>query len=213
MSKVGGYIGRILRVGLSTGNLTEQRLPEALLRAFVGGYGLGARILYEQMGPGADALGPENILGFVTGPLTGTPAVMASRYCIVGKSPLTGTWGDANSGGEFGPALKFAGYDAVFFDGLSRDPVYLLVYDGHIVRLPINVIRQVADLAHDAVCGAGVQEPDQRGLGPQVLRKLAQDGAAGIVDVDLIPDLIRVAVLSAEERGLHLALFTIVIHD
>ena len=130
MSKVGGYMGRILRVGLSTGNLTEQRLPEALLRAFVGGYGLGARILYEQMGPGADALGPENILGFVTGPLTGTPAVMASRYCIVGKSPLTGTWGDANSGGEFGPALKFAGYDAVFFDGLSRDPVYLLVDDG-----------------------------------------------------------------------------------
>jgi aldehyde:ferredoxin oxidoreductase len=111
VSELGGYVGCYLNVDLTRGNLVEERPGEALLRAFIGGYGLGARVLYERMPQGADPLGPENILGFVTGPLTGTSALMASRYCVVAKSPLTNGWGDANSGGEFGPVLKFAGYD------------------------------------------------------------------------------------------------------
>ena len=65
-------------------------------------------------------------LGFLTGPLTGTPALGGSRYTVVGKSPLTGGWGDANSGGDFGPYLKFAGYDALFFTGISKKPVYFV---------------------------------------------------------------------------------------
>jgi aldehyde:ferredoxin oxidoreductase len=77
-------------------------------------------------------LGPENILGFVTGPLTGTPAVTGVRYQAVGKSPLTGGWGDANSGGYFGPYLKFAGYDAVFFTGKADKPVYLFIDNGKV---------------------------------------------------------------------------------
>jgi aldehyde:ferredoxin oxidoreductase len=131
VTEPGGYVGRILNVDLSQGSLTDERPEPALLRAFIGGYGLGAAILYERVPTHADPLGPGNMLGLITGPLTGTPAVMASRYCAVAKSPLTGSWGDANSGGEFGPVLKFAGYDAVFVSGVSERPVYLLIEDGH----------------------------------------------------------------------------------
>ena len=130
MTALGGYVGRFLNVDLSTGELRDEAPDESLLREFIGGYGLGARILYERVPAGADPLGPDNVLGLVTGPLTGTSAVMSTRYCAVAKSPLTGGWGDANSGGEFGPALKFAGYDAIFVSGASEKPVYLFIDDG-----------------------------------------------------------------------------------
>ncbi len=123
----GGYMGKLLFVDLSSGTLTEEPVDEQMARDFIGGYGFGARILWDRMKPGADPLGPDNILGFVTGPLTGTPALIGSRYMVVGKSPLTGTWGDANSGGDFGPNLKFAGYDGVFVSGVSPKPVYILI--------------------------------------------------------------------------------------
>ena len=138
MTELGGYIGRFLNVDLSQGQVADERPDPALLRAFVGGYGLGARILYERMPAGADPLGPDNILGLITGPLTGTPALMASRYCAVAKSPLTGGWGDANSGGEFGPTLKFAGYDAVFISGIAEQPVYLLIENGRAELRPAD---------------------------------------------------------------------------
>lgn len=127
MTEPCGYVGHFLSVDLSRGELTDEHLDELLLRTFIGGYGLGAKILYERMPSGADPLGPDNMLGLVTGPLTGTPVLMASRYCAVAKSPLTGGCGDANSGGEFGPALKFAGYDAIFVSGVSQRPVYLFI--------------------------------------------------------------------------------------
>jgi aldehyde:ferredoxin oxidoreductase len=130
MSELGGYVGRILYVDLARGVLAEERPSESLLRSFIGGYGLGARILYDRVPARVDALGPDNVLGLVTGPLTGTPTIAGSRYVVVGKSPLTGGWGDANSGGHFGPALKFSGYDAVFVTGKADKPAYLLLEDG-----------------------------------------------------------------------------------
>ncbi len=126
----GGYMGRILFVDLSKGELKDEVLDEKFCREFIGGYGIGARIIYSRQKAGVDPLGPENFLGLVTGPLTGTPATMGCRYTAVGKSPLTGGWGDANSGGYFGPYLKFAGYDGVFFTGVSEKPVYLFIDDG-----------------------------------------------------------------------------------
>jgi aldehyde:ferredoxin oxidoreductase len=125
-----GYAGKVLWVDLTKGILKEEKLEEKLYRDYVGGYGLGAKILFDHQKPQVDPLGPENILGFVTSPLTGTQALVGSRYTVVGKSPLTGTWGDANSGGSFGPYLKFSGYDAVFFTGKSPQPVYLLIDNG-----------------------------------------------------------------------------------
>ncbi len=126
----GGYVGKLLFVDLTKGKIREEELSEDLARKFIGGYGLGARVLYDMMPGGADPLGPDNVLGFVTGPVTGTGAVFSGRYVVVCKSPVSGTWNDANSGGYFGPELKQAGYDAVFVSGVSKKPVYLWIKDG-----------------------------------------------------------------------------------
>jgi aldehyde:ferredoxin oxidoreductase len=125
-----GYMGSILNVDLTTGTIEEEVLDEQLCRDYVGGYGLGAKLLYDRMPPHADPLGPENVLGFLTGPLTGTPALIGSRFVVFGKSPKTGGWGDANCGGYWGPHLKFAGYDGVLFTGKADRPVYLLIEEG-----------------------------------------------------------------------------------
>jgi aldehyde:ferredoxin oxidoreductase len=126
----GCYAGKILFVDLTKGTIKEEKLPEKTYRDFIGGNGLGIRILYERMKPKADPLGPDNILGFVTGPLTATTTPGSGRYTVVAKSPTTGAWAEANSGGFFGPELKWAGYDAVFFTGISPKPVYLFISDG-----------------------------------------------------------------------------------
>ena len=125
-----GYAGKTLWVDLSRGKLEDEALDEGLCRQFIGGYGLGARILFSRQKAGVDPLGPNNILGLTTGMLTGTPSISASRYIMVGKSPLTGGWGDANSGGNVGPYLKFAGYDNIFFTGIAEKPVYLFINNG-----------------------------------------------------------------------------------
>ena len=115
---------------LTKGKIEEKELTEEMAKRFIGGYGIGARVLYDLMKPGVDPLGPDNVIGFVTGPLNGTGAFMGARYTVVCKSPVTGGWNDANSGGFFGPELKKAGYDAVFISGASDKPVYLWIKDG-----------------------------------------------------------------------------------
>jgi aldehyde:ferredoxin oxidoreductase len=125
-----GYMGKILWVDLTTGKITVEEPEDKLYKDYVGGYGIGAKVLYDHMKPKADPLGPDNILGLISGPLTGTQIPTGARYTAVAKSPLTGGWGDANSGGSFGPYLKFSGFDAVFFTGISPKPVYLLIDEG-----------------------------------------------------------------------------------
>lgn len=125
-----GFMGEILWVNLSRNEIEKERLDEKTGRDFLGGYGLGARIIFSRQKAGIEPLSPDNIFGITTGVLTGTPALGGSRFIAVGKSPLTGTWGDANAGGNFGPHLKFAGYDAVFFTGQSEKPVYLYINNG-----------------------------------------------------------------------------------
>lgn len=123
-------MGKMLWVNLSTGEIGPEPLADEMADKYLGGYGIGARILLDRMPPGTDPLGPANILGFVTGPLTGTPCIEGNRFTVVCKSPLTGGWGDANCGGTFGPGMKFAGFDAIFVTGAARQPVLLVVTDG-----------------------------------------------------------------------------------
>jgi aldehyde:ferredoxin oxidoreductase len=125
-----GFMGKLLNIDLTSGRMREEPLDETLCRDYVGGYGLGARLLYDRIPTGADPLGPHNVLGLLTGPLTGTPAIIGSRFVAVAKSPKTGGWGDANCGGHFGPHLKFAGFDGVLFGGISPKPVYLFIDEG-----------------------------------------------------------------------------------
>lgn len=108
---VKGYMGKILFVDLTSSSVKEQGLEEQIYRDFIGGQGLGIRILYEHVKPKADPLGPDNILGFLVSPLTGI-GFHGARFQVVGKSPLTGGWGDSNCGGTFAAQLKAAGYDA-----------------------------------------------------------------------------------------------------
>lgn len=126
-----GVMGKVLWVDLTSGQITVENVDERYYRDYIGGYGIAARMLYDRMPAGVDPMGPEAIFGLTTGPLTGTHAITGNRFTAVGKSPKTGTWGDANCGGNFGPALKFSGYDAVFFSGISSEPVYLYIRDGN----------------------------------------------------------------------------------
>ena len=125
-----GYNGKMLFVNLTTGVMEDRVLDEKLAKNFLGGPGLGARILYENMPAHADPFGPDSMVGFVTGPVNNTGALFGGRYTVVSKSPVTGGWNDANSGGYFGPGLKKAGYDAVFVNGISDHPVYIYIEDG-----------------------------------------------------------------------------------
>lgn len=126
----GGYAGKILFVDLTNGKVEEEELTDELAENFIGGYGIGAKILYDRMPAGADPLGPDSMLGFVTGPSNGTTAFFGGRYSVVHKSPISGGWNDSNSGGYFGPELKKAGYDALFVTGISDKPVYLWITNG-----------------------------------------------------------------------------------
>ena len=125
-----GYMGQILRVDLTNGKVSEEGLKEADLRMFLGGSGLATKYLFDEVPKGADPLGPDNKLIFMTGPLTGTESPSAGRYCVVTRSPLTGLWGEANSGGTWGVYLKNSGFDGIIFKGISPKPVYLVIDDG-----------------------------------------------------------------------------------
>ena len=121
------YRGKILWVDLTNGECREEIIPDKLYEDFLSGLGLAAAILHQRIPAGADPLGPDNILGFVSGLLTGSGSLFTGRWIAVGKSPLTGTWGDANCGGYLSPAIKQSGYDGIFFSGISPQPVYLLI--------------------------------------------------------------------------------------
>ena len=124
-----GYMGKIMMVDLSTGNIQVEDMSSAVYDAFLSGMGLAAHLLYHRIPAGADPLGPENLLGFVSGLLTGTGSLFTGRWMVVGKSPLTQGWGEANCGGSFSPAIKRCGVDGIFFTGISPEPVYLYVDD------------------------------------------------------------------------------------
>ena len=124
---MGGWVGKIARVNLSTGNISFQDLSPEMSISYLGGRGFGARILYDEVGPSVDPLSPENLIIFATSPLTGTKAPSSSRFSVTTKSPLTGTILDSNCGGKTGLRLKAAGYDVLVISGKAERPVWLLV--------------------------------------------------------------------------------------
>ena len=122
-----GFMGKILWVNLNTGEITEEKIKDTFYENFLSGSGLAAYISYRDIPAKTDALGPENILGFTAGLLTGTGSLFSGRWMVTGKSPLTGTWGESNCGGTLAPAIKRCGYDGIFFKGSSPYPVYLFL--------------------------------------------------------------------------------------
>lgn len=125
-----GYLGRILRVDLTDRRVWDEPLDEEWARRYVGGSGLAARLLYGMVDGDTDPLAPENPLILMTGPLVGTAMPSAGRLAVCALSPLTGIWGESNTGGFVGPELRFAGYDGVVITGRADRPVWLSIVEG-----------------------------------------------------------------------------------
>ena len=135
-----GYLGNVLRVNLSTGKVSTQPLDLAFARKYIGGRGFNSRILYDELKPGIDPLGPENKIVISCGPSGGTEIPGSQRFTVSAKSPLSGFLGDSNSGGSLGVALKYAGFDALIIEGQSPKPVYLWIHDGEVELKPAGHI-------------------------------------------------------------------------
>jgi aldehyde:ferredoxin oxidoreductase len=120
----GAYMNKYLMVDLSLKEITRGELDPKLVEDYVGAKGFGLKLLSD-LAPKVDALSPENLLIFVTGPFTGTLVQTSARSTVVTKSPLTNGFLDTHAGGHFGPALKRTGYDYVLIKGKSQNPVYL----------------------------------------------------------------------------------------
>jgi len=127
-----GYMGKILRVDLSSEKIWEEPIREEDVRRFIGGVGLAAKIIYDEVKPETPAFSPENKLVFMTGPLTGTLVPCTGRYVVCAKSPLTDAWGEAHSGGFWAREIKRAGYDGIVIEGMAEKPSYIVIDDGEV---------------------------------------------------------------------------------
>ncbi len=137
---MGGWQGQILRVNLTKGTCKKEKLDPKLARAYIGGRGLGTKILYDEVDPKVDPLSPNNKLIMATGPLTGTNASTGGRYMVITKSPLTGAIACSNSGGYIGAEIKFCGHDFLIFEGRSKSPVYLWLDNGKAELRPADKV-------------------------------------------------------------------------
>lgn len=132
----GGYQNTLLDVDLTNKEVRTRQLDESTKRLFIGGKGLGAKILYDELKPNLDPLSPENLLVFSTGPLTGTAAPSSGRWAVVTKSPLTGLFLDSQVGGFVGAQIKLAGYDHIVVRGAAETPVFLKIEDDQVEIAP-----------------------------------------------------------------------------
>ncbi len=128
MSK--GFFNKVLWIDLSNETFEDQEISDEIIRQYIGGYGLGIKLIYENMPAKADPLGPEAIMGYFPGLLTSTVAPLSGRFMVACKSPLTGGWGDANCGGYFGPEIKKCSYDAILVKGIANGPKIVTIIDG-----------------------------------------------------------------------------------
>ncbi len=160
MTDLGGFQDHVARVDLSEGDVRYEGIDDDDAKKYIGARGLGVKYVFEQ-GPDVDPMGPDNLLAFMNGPLTGTQTVMSGRIAVCTKSPLTGTVTDSHHGGWSGARLKWAGFDGLLFTGKAEKPVYALVEDGEV---------ELRDASH--LWGAGVHDTIEH-LGEEV------DGSVG----------------------------------
>jgi len=162
-----GWVGQVLRIDLTAGRVTKEPLNMEWARQFIGGRGLGTKYLYEEIDPRCDPLGPDNKVIFATGPLTGTYAPTGGRYMVLCKSPLTDAIACSNSGGYWGPELKFAGYDMVILEGRAPQPVYIWVYNDQVeIRDASHVWGKTTDESEDILRAETDPQARIAGIGP-----------------------------------------------
>ncbi|WP_226481203.1 aldehyde ferredoxin oxidoreductase family protein [Natrinema amylolyticum] len=146
MTELGGFQDRVARIDLSDGEVAYESIDDEDAEKYIGARGLGVKYVFEQ-GPEVDPLGPDNLLAFMNGPLSGTQVTMSGRIAVCTKSPLTGTVTDSHHGGWSGARLKWAGFDGLCFEGEADEPVYAYVEDGGV---------ELRDASH--LWGEGVHE-------------------------------------------------------
>lgn len=168
MSK--GFHNRILRINLTTGEISTEEPGEAFFRTYLGGWGLIAYYLLKELPRGADPLGPDNLLIFATGVLTGTPAGGTGRNAVGAKSPLTGGFGESDMGGYWGAELKRAGWDAIIITGKADKPTYVWIKDG---------VVELRDAGHLWGCETLEVERTLRAELAEPRLRVAQCGPAG----------------------------------
>jgi aldehyde:ferredoxin oxidoreductase len=127
-----GICGKLLEVDLTSGKTKENPIPVGTMGKFLGGRGLGAKLLFDSLPANTDPLSPENVLIFLTGPLTGSMVTGSSKFVVVTKSPLTHGWCDSYSSGRIALEIKKAGYDGMVIRGKSNHPCYLKIEEGRI---------------------------------------------------------------------------------
>lgn len=120
---------KILEVDLSTEKIKQKDISKEVIQKYIGGKGVGARILFDRLKPKTDAQGQDNLLIFGTGPLTGLSLSGGEKLAVIYKSPQTNIFGEAYCGGYFAPALKKTGYDFIVIKGIAKKPVYLFIND------------------------------------------------------------------------------------
>jgi aldehyde:ferredoxin oxidoreductase len=161
-----GVLGRLLDIDLSKGKTGERVIPDDMLEGYLGGRGLGARLLFDMLPAGTEPLSPENVLFFLTGPLTGTKVPGSSKFVVITKSPLTQAWCDSYSSGRLSIELKKLGYDGMIIRGKSNHPCYLRI-DDEGVRIK----------GADAIWGKDSFETDR------ILKETKEDPSAGITSI------------------------------
>lgn len=179
--------GQILRVNLTKGTAVAEPLNMEWANAYIGERGLGTKYLMENMDPKADAMGPDNVLIFATGPLNGTMASTSGRYAVICKSPLTDGIGDSNSGGKFGAFLKYAGYDLLLVEGRAKEPVYLHINDDNVEILPADDIWGQTVWNTEEWIKSKHQNPQLR------IASIGQAGENGVLFSAVVNDLHRAA--------------------
>lgn len=131
-----GYAGSILRIDLRHSRIRKDPLPEAMVKEYLGGRGFVARLLFDEIVPGTDPCGADNMFVAAVGPLTGHFLPASGKIHFGAKSPATGGYADSNMGGHFGPAMKYAGYDALVLTGKAAEPSYLFIEDERVEIRP-----------------------------------------------------------------------------
>lgn len=183
----GGWQGTVLRIDLTKGEVHKDPLNMDWALSYMGERGLASKYLYEMMDPKADAMGPDNVLIFATGPLTGTMASTSGRYAVVTKGPLTDAIACSNSGGKFGAFLKYAGYDLLILTGKSPEPVYINIDDDKVEILPADELWGKTVWETEAWIKTKHQNPQMK------VASIGKSGEAGVRFACIVNDLHRAA--------------------
>lgn len=169
----GAYYEKIARINLTTGDISVEPLDMELAHKFIGGRGLGTKMLYDAGVATVDPLSPENQLIYITGPMTGAAAPSTGRYMVVTKSPLTGMIACSNSGGIWGAKLKYAGWDAIIVEGEAPEWAYIVIDDDKIeIRDASDLVGMKSELIDDTLKERHGQDFSVLSIGPAGEKKV-----------------------------------------